>query len=740
MSESYITHVRIVEDAAYPTTPPPTSSPPENKKPRVIVVAVRKSGRVRLHKGRENANGTFSIGKTWVLDDLMSIESFTNAVPANAEEQQNKQRAGTTGFVLTIQKPYYWQTTTAIEKDFFIFSIIKIYRKYTGGRLPELRGFSSAEAEQLGGPLIPSAANSGSVQSPAPAARFNSQEPPVSRESRSRAPTSEPRDPRPQYSQERLTQERDGLYSNSSQEPVRMLHSAQERPLRSANSNDRIYVPGAFPSTDSLPTANGQYPLRKKRSESPGSHSTVSQSSNFRRREGPSMDTVGTGHEQRLGGKEPIQLPSNEPLLLNGSVPPVLRAGRSSPSPSESSRERPATALRNDEPRRMPHVDDAAIQKPPLLTNRSYQRTPPIQETKFGNGETRPDSSLGKPPQSASSENLPYRSAEPSVEPHKKDARPTTSSSQQNGHSSSFTARETFSKVGPSKDESASPKPGVSITSSPTPPPEPQTATEEFRPGLGPMIKKKSTKEIASTFRRAATAANAFKTRPGGAGDQFKVESSTGGDGITGVFQAPSLLRGISQDDSVSATPKESASQGPSTPQRGAEVPSVHITASPAKDIAASPPVVGTSHLTPEVDGGIQQKPSEDRRKRRRSDHSARYAKTLGIQTSLLEGRTFEIEDVLNDLGWSDRESDKIAFDDLQSSIRKELSYVEAGSWLSAVENNDERVVAVGEMMDRVMAECEELDCLLTLYNVELGVRISVNAVFKEVLLTLSRH
>ena len=74
--ESYITHIRIVEDASSPSAPASPDSPQGNKKPRLIVVAVRKSGRVRVHKARENANGSFSIGKTWVLDDLTAIQAF----------------------------------------------------------------------------------------------------------------------------------------------------------------------------------------------------------------------------------------------------------------------------------------------------------------------------------------------------------------------------------------------------------------------------------------------------------------------------------------------------------------------------------------------------------------------------------------------------------------------------------------------------------------------------------------
>ena len=95
----------------------------------------------------------------------------------------------------------------------------------------------------------------------------------------------------------------------------------------------------------------------------------------------------------------------------------------------------------------------------------------------------------------------------------------------------------------------------------------------------------------------------------------------------------------------------------------------------------------------------------------------------MGINPSLLEGRTFEIEAVLSDFGWGEEGNDKLTFEELETGIRRELARVEAGSWLGTVDSNDDRVMAVGDMMDRVIAECEELDGLLTLYNVELGVR-----------------
>lgn len=146
--ETYITHIRITEYAAYPTTPPPPQARTgEGQKPRIIIVAVRKSGRVRLHKSKENSNGTFSIGKTWNLDDLTRIESYTG--PETSPNYRDW--AGDTGFQVTLGKPYFWHAQTDKEKKFFIASLIKIYGKYTGGKTPELAGFEQKEYEQVMG-------------------------------------------------------------------------------------------------------------------------------------------------------------------------------------------------------------------------------------------------------------------------------------------------------------------------------------------------------------------------------------------------------------------------------------------------------------------------------------------------------------------------------------------------------------------------------------------------------------
>ena len=133
-------------------TPPPPSSEAKNKKERFIILAVRSVGRIQVHKARENTNGTFSVGKVWPFEDVQAVESYSSREPQNAQEAQAIQWAGESGFTVTIGKPYFWQASSAKEKEFFIASLIKIYRKYTQGQLPELTGFSPIRTGAGAGP------------------------------------------------------------------------------------------------------------------------------------------------------------------------------------------------------------------------------------------------------------------------------------------------------------------------------------------------------------------------------------------------------------------------------------------------------------------------------------------------------------------------------------------------------------------------------------------------------------
>lgn len=121
---SYITHVRIIEDARYPSSRPPASSSLENKKKRILIISSQGNGKgMQLHKARENSNGTFQIGRTWNLIELESIERDDEIAQ---------------GFTIMMGKKYYWETNSAKERTVFIKSLVSIFMENSRGRVPVL--------------------------------------------------------------------------------------------------------------------------------------------------------------------------------------------------------------------------------------------------------------------------------------------------------------------------------------------------------------------------------------------------------------------------------------------------------------------------------------------------------------------------------------------------------------------------------------------------------------------------
>ncbi|KAL9609703.1 MAG: hypothetical protein Q9167_005553 [Letrouitia subvulpina] len=752
ISESYITHIRVVEDAAYPSNPPPPQSPESNKKPRIIIVAVRKTGRVRMHKARENANGTFSIGKTWNLDDLSAIQSYTNSVPVTPEEREEKQRAAGIGFVVTITKPYYWQAATAKEKEFFIFSLIKIYKKYTGGKLPELLGFDPQELEAFAGAAGPHAAFQQRIGRPAEGSRsepepFPSNAPPTrppqpqprplppsqmqpQAQSQVQSQTPPPPRQRPPMQGERSQsggrEPRSQPLADSFSQPQPYKRPSQERGLRTADSDERMpYIPGSFPSTS-------QPHLKTKRSESPAlrNQALFQQEQNGHVTNGaPDADSLQNGPYRVLHSARPSEERSRQNQNANAgprhdmfmqqqsrapsseSVPRSLKAGGSSSSrPSQESlldRGRPPLS----EVKQTSAVSKALGTQPAddpseSITGLDRNREPSIDQPRRSNDIPR----TGLMP--------------PALKPtlsndsrYSEDSRPSTATK-----ASSSNGAPSFNLVDNHDiDTPEAPAP----TSIPTPP---ETPTESHRPGLGPMIKtKRSNKDIAAKFRNAANAYNSFKPRVGGAADKLreKPTSPTGEpDGITSVIPAPSLARPQpNPQDSINSVP-DLRSQ-PS----GKEIPVVTVDSPPSKplkhidtqpptqDLPPPPGPVVSATAKPDV----LEKAQEEQRRNRKSDYFTKYANILGIDPSVLAGQTFDVNSTLNELGWGEETNERCSYDQLQANIRQELSRAEVGGWLTAIEQNDERVTALGSMMDRVVAECEELDCLLTLYGVELS-------------------
>ncbi|KAL9576693.1 MAG: hypothetical protein Q9212_006891, partial [Teloschistes hypoglaucus] len=739
-TESYITHVRVVEDAAYPSTPPPPDSLEENKKKRVIIVAVRKNGRVRMHKARENDNNTFSIGKTWNLDDLNSIQSFTNAVPVTPEDQQNKQLAGALGFIVTISKPYYWESQTPKEKDFFIFSLVKIYKKYTGGSIPELLGFDHQELERFSAAMgpTPGAARPARPEPPKMDSNGSTQSSLTPRPPATQQPIRQPSGPQAQLQQPAIGQPQErGPPPRSENRPrqpqerpfqERPLHDRQfqEHPLRPTDSEERIaQIPGSFPQSDfvrDLRPQNSQTQLRKKRSES-----SLSQD--------PNHDRTGTSYSEDLSNNEPqyrvlhsarggddrarqngnhVYGPQYGTPPTSSQTPAAFRTG--APPSSHPSQESLKEQIRP------PTVDPKAtsLVPKPLRKQTSIESAKPTTIEKSSR-ETSNEQWYPTPDPSKDVLHPPVYHRAPSSEVSRYDeSRPLTA------------VRDTTNDVTPPSTNTERTEPDLAVAPSsqsamPTPP---DTPTESHRPGLGPMIKtKRSNKEIASQFRKAATAYNAFKPRAGGAADRLREhqQSPTGvPDGISGVVPAPSLLKNASQgiaNESRSQTPDLLPAEQPD--QHGL-IPTLKVDSPPpkpaspvkAQPLNQQPP---STQDAPQDELDQLEKPMDEQRRKRRSDHSSKYAKALALDPQLLIGRTIDIETALNDFGWGEEPSERCSYEELQANIEQELERAEAGGWINAIEQNDDRIVALGGMMDRVISECEELDGLLTLYGVELS-------------------
>jgi hypothetical protein len=111
----------------------------------------------------------------------------------------------------------------------------------------------------------------------------------------------------------------------------------------------------------------------------------------------------------------------------------------------------------------------------------------------------------------------------------------------------------------------------------------------------------------------------------------------------------------------------------------------------------------------------------EPRKKKRRSNQQVVNISKLGIDPSIMDERGLGFESLLTELGWGGNAFAPKHIENLEIDIKREIARVEAGSWLNHLEQKDDRVEAVERMLDRAIAECDELEGLLTLYNVELS-------------------
>lgn len=672
MLETYITHLRILEFSSNPTSPPPPQSrTPQSEKPRVIIVAVRKSGRVRVHKTKENLNGSFSIGKTWNLDDLSAIESFTgpNVAP------DYRQRAGDSGFVVTLGKPYYWEAQTDREKKFFIASLIKIYGKYTGGRVPVLSNFDQRELDQVLGGATRRTPSGQTSNQPSPALTPTINRPPPSP---ARAPVSAS----------------PGRFEGNNNAASDYTRTPSRSPMVPNNKSSPASL---TPSIDSSRNFRSQDPpLRQRLAINNGSQDSVSPANK-------SGDEVlrPRSRGRPNGNAQYATAPDPSPPALAPAFVPT-------PSPStEKPPERKRPPMDPLRPTGLP-PDDSLVPAP--LSSMAARREP-SQEPARDLAE--PSSPVAPPPRSI--ERMSPR--KPALRPQLSEAPPP------------IDEIATKPVEPPPRVDTAPLKPDLNgaDVDSPTVPPvapppsespaeSPVSPEEDNRPGLGPMIRARKPKnELAGALWKAATAANVFKPRAGGAGEKLRQAvqnpiNGDGPDGITAVVPAPKRPE-----------PEKKPESRPETP----EIPEVKVSkpdTSQASSIQDAKP-----GATAEAKKAPEPKPQDERKRSVTVGNDLRYLNTLGVDpSSILDKKTSQFTEWLDFFSWVPGDKMRsLHFDEMKIDLDRELNKAQAGGWLARFEEEDERVDGIKIGLDNAMEECEELDNLLTLYGVELSVSTS---------------
>lgn len=655
-----------------------------------------------MHKARENNDGTFSIGKTWMLDDLSAIQCYSDLPATTQVEQQQKQWASNVGFTVTIGKQYYWQASNYKERDFFIASLVKIYKKYTGGRVPKLIGFDDKQRQALIGeagqaPLRPVTPSSQSTQPNSTSAI--------------RAPSREGKnEPRPQLPEEqnlRSQRSRDGPL-RPSPSPARPPQVPRIRDDLSSNLNGRVQD-----------NERSQKPLY---AETPRAVSRGRERSpaNIRQQRGPPQS-----HDE----KEPYETVSNPALdMAREPLRPSTSGSGSTPPLNNQS-----LSLDNSMLSRPSSRGDAPPSRGSNISNRSSRNLEDLPPAlRPGSSSDLRNNMSAEPvnvtPEVKESESTPIL---PPSTPDVLSAQPVNETVEAPVVSIPSAEAESAPQA---KLPVANPQPTVIPDKSPVPSAEEQIEDfEAHRPGLGPMIKKKTGKDLATAFRKAATAYGAFKPRPGGAGERLLAKEKTQTnepDGITSVVPAP-LLRGMSSESTKPATPEPAISQ-PTLAQGSPaqEPPKVEITRVNTDEFPPPPPDVTLEAPVVQVPEATQEKtirsrstsPAQERRRRRREDNIAKYCQALGIEPNIVEGTEGYFDEILTDLGWHGRLSDEKKIEDLEADIRREIGRVQATSWLGNIEQQEGKIDQLARLIDRTIEECEELDGLLTLYSHELSV------------------
>lgn len=658
ISESYITHLRIEEDAAFPSSPAPPNANPDSKKYRTIVVAVRKTGRVRVHKARENANGTFSIGKTWILDDLTAVQSYTGSAPSGGDSEQHKLWAGNTGFTVTLGKPYYWKANSQKEKQFFIASLVKIYHKYTGGSLPDMIGFDQKERDQLSGIATPS------------------RPPPISTQSFSQGQL-QTRDTRQNLSQRNDNNENPGQATPTSPNgklPVSKNQTRLQPGPTSSGSNSSYQLSGSSrlpPSFKRLPSNQSQRSFNQNEEENIESTSRANQDE--------SSDTAEKSPNPQLRANAQ-GIPTSDSTPFRGRSAGEAQADSPQmPAPLSINSEvrRPSISAMNNSRENLPNSNEnisAATLSSPTLR----------KEEKYHVSRNEKTHSTGP---SASNTSLILTDNASTSSPKKGDAfKSSTNKVSNQSQSSSITTE-------------------IPLQG-------------EHRSGISSNIfksKSKSKSDDSGIFSGAATAISNLKPRIGGTADQPKdskqklsdtIEGYTGAGPISGFLRLPGYGNLLSKSPKV-PDPK---------PRVDEEIPEIRLNTAPSKLVSEELPPTPS-----DTDSHENSHFLENKKSKAPTEKIAKDLATIGVDPIILGGRGGDLICAWEQFGWSGEGIRTKSVDRMKEEVERELCRIQAGGWLSRLEEEDERIEAIKTGFNKVINECDELDGLLTLYLVELG-------------------
>lgn len=232
----------------------------------------------------------------------------------------------------------------------------------------------------------------------------------------------------------------------------------------------------------------------------------------------------------------------------------------------------------------------------------------------------------------------------------------------------------------------------------------------------------------------AAQTASAFKPRAGGAAEKLREAQAAlkaqGPDGINAVVPAPSLLRGLSSDSTgppatilpfVPSTSKSPIPRTSPSPQKADEgVPEVKVTMAPSE----RPSSIETPSSVPK-DMTAAETPKNALAKRTKLPPRITMSKeiaSLGIDPAILGDRGGELVEAWDQFNFKGKGIRNINVDKMIEDVNRELNKLQTGGWLKLMEDEDARIAAIQDGLDKCIEECDELDGLLTLYNVELGV------------------